>query len=50
MPVKKFVWHGDNILYETDENDVKTVEYTYFPEPYGELISEYRDGVTYTHH
>ncbi len=50
MAVTKYVWLGDNILYETDGNDVVTVEYTYSPEPFGELISEYRNGTTYTHH
>ena len=50
MPVAKYAWHGDNILFETDENGVETVEYTYDPKPFGELISERRGSVTYTHY
>jgi RHS repeat-associated protein len=50
MTVKQYVWDQDNILYETDGNDAVNAEYTYSPEQYGELISEYRDGETYTHY
>jgi RHS repeat-associated protein len=50
MTVTQYVWDQDNILYETDGNDAVNAEYTYSPEQYGELISEYRDGETYTHY
>lgn len=45
-----YTWDEDNILYETDDNDVVTAQYTYNPEHYGDLICERRDGNTYTHH
>jgi RHS repeat-associated protein len=50
MTVTQYVWDQDNIAYETDGNDAITAEYTYSPEQYGELISEYRNGETYTHY
>jgi YD repeat-containing protein len=50
MTVTQYVWDQDNILYETDGNDAVNAEYTYSPEQYGELISEYRGGETYTHY
>jgi RHS repeat-associated protein len=50
MTVTQYVWDQDNILYETDGNDTVNAEYTYSPEQYGELISEYRNGETYTHY
>jgi RHS repeat-associated protein len=50
MTVTQYVWDQDNILYETDGNDAVNAEYTYSPERYGELISEHRDGETYTHY
>jgi RHS repeat-associated protein len=50
MPKTKYIWDGDNILYETDGNDAVIAQYTYSPEQYGHLISEFRDGTTYTHY
>jgi RHS repeat-associated protein len=50
MAVTQYVWDQDNILYETDGNDAVNAEYTYSPEQYGELISEHRNGETYTHY
>lgn len=50
MPVTNYLWDGDNLLRETDDTGAPTAEYTYSPERYGELISEHRDGTTYTHH
>lgn len=51
MPTTHYVWDEDNILYETDEDDNVTAEYLYDPAPdgHGRLISETRDGHTYTH-
>lgn len=50
MALTKYVWDGDNILYETDDTNAVTAEYTYSPERYGRLIAETRDGVTYMHY
>jgi RHS repeat-associated protein len=50
MPKTKYLWDEDNILYETDGNDAVTAQYTYSPEQYAHLISEFRDGTTYTHY
>ena len=47
MPVRNFAWFGDNILFETDENGDKIVDYTWAGD---ELISERRNGKTYTHY
>jgi|GEM_PF-4716371 len=48
MATTKFVWDelSDNVLMETDENNVPTAEYTHWPERFGELISQERSGVT----
>ena len=42
MGVKKFIWDelSDNVLLETDENDVVTASYLNRPEPFGELLSQ----------
>jgi len=47
MPVKKFIWDelSDNVLLETDENDVVTAAYHQRPEQFGELLSQTRSGV-----
>lgn len=51
MPVTNFIYDGDNVLMETDENNVPTVVYTHEPGPYGALISQNRSGVTsYVHY
>ena len=48
MPVTNFFWDelSDNVLLETDENDVVTASYTNRPERFGELLSQKRSGVT----
>jgi len=48
MTVTNFIWDelSDNVLLETDENDVVTASYTNRPERFGELISQERSGVT----
>ena len=48
MAVTNFIWNEltDNVMFETDENDVVTVSYTNLPERYGELLSQKRSGVT----
>lgn len=51
MPVTNYVYDGDNVLMETDQNNVPTVVYTHEPGPYGALISQNRGGVTsYVHY
>ena len=47
MGVKKFIWDelSDNVLLETDENDVVTAAYHHRPERFGELLSQNRSGV-----
>ena len=50
MPTTNYVWDEDNILYETDGANAVTAEYTNTPQYYGNLISEYRNGTTYTHY
>ena len=48
MTVTNFFWDelSDNVLLETDENDVVTASYTNRPERFGELLSQKRSGVT----
>jgi|GEM_PF-5582363 len=48
MTVTNFIWDelSDNVLMETDENNVPTVVYNHRPERFGELISQERSGVT----
>ena len=52
MPVTKFIWDdlSDNVMYETDENGSVIAEYAHRPEPFGELISQTRNGVTSYYH
>ena len=53
MPTTKYVWdvESDNVLMETDENDVTTAVYTNEPAEYGNLISQRRGNTTsYYHH
>lgn len=50
MTITNYLWDEDNILYETDGSSAVTAEYTYSPEQYGNLISEYRTSTTLTHH
>jgi len=47
MPVTNFIWDelSDNVLLETDENDVVTAAYHHRPEQFGELLSQHRNGV-----
>ena len=48
MPITKFIWDelSDNVMSETDENGSVIAEYDYRPEPFGELISQKRNGIT----
>jgi len=52
MPVTEYMWDVDNdsLLMETDGDGNATAVYTNTPDPYGELISQHRDGQTYYHH
>ena len=38
--LRKFVWDGENILPQTDSGGTTNRDYTYNPQPYGELISQ----------
>jgi len=51
MPLTKYIWdvESDNVLAETDENDVTTVVYTSEPDQFGNLISQRRGNVTSTY-
>ena len=51
MPLTKFIWdvESDNVLTETDENDVTTAVYTSEPDEFGSLISQRRGNVTSTY-
>jgi hypothetical protein len=42
----KAIWDDENILSETDQNDVTQVIYTLEPSVYGNLLSQRRSGVT----
>jgi RHS repeat-associated protein len=48
----KYIWdvESDNVLTETDENDVTTVVYTNEPNQFGNLISQRRGSTTSTYH
>ena len=48
MPVTNYVWDplSDNVLLETDENDVTQAVYTQEPDTFGNLISQRRDDET----
>ena len=52
MAVTNFIWDevSDNVLFETDENNVVTTSYTHLPGKFGELISQERNGVTSYYH
>jgi len=52
MPVTEYIWDEDNdsLLMETDDDGNPTAIYTNTPDPYGELVSQHRDGQTYFHH
>ena len=45
MPVTNYVWDplSDNVLLETDENDVTQAVYTQEPDTFVNLISQRRD-------
>ena len=47
MTVTNFIWDelSDNVLLETDENDVVPAAYHHRPERFGELLSQHRSGV-----
>lgn len=52
MGTTHYIWDelSDNVLQETDEADTTTVEYTCEPRVFGSVLSQRRDGHTYTHH
>jgi RHS repeat-associated protein len=52
MPTTKYIWdvESDNVLMETDENDVTTVVYTSEPHEFGSLISQRRVSTTSYYH
>ena len=52
MPVTNYVWDplSNNVLLETDENDVTQAVYTQEPDTFGNLISQRRDDETSWYH
>ncbi|MCE9546285.1 MAG: RHS repeat-associated core domain-containing protein, partial [Planctomycetia bacterium] len=45
MPRTCYIWDGDNVAAEVDENGDTIVDYTYMPKQHGELVSQRRwDG------
>ena len=52
MTVTHYVWDplSDNVLMETDENNVTQAVYTHEPDPFGNLISQRRDDETSYYH
>lgn len=52
MPITKYIWDpvSDNVLMETDENDVTTAVYTHEPGEFGRLISQRRGNKTSYYH
>jgi RHS repeat-associated protein len=52
MPTTKYIWdiQSDNVLAETDENDVTTAVYNNEPDQFGSLISQRRGSITSTYH
>lgn len=42
--VQQLLWDNNNVLRETDGVGTVEAEYTYQPQPYGDLVSDRRDG------
>lgn len=43
VTVTRFLWDNNNVVRETDEVGAVEAEYTYQPEPFGDLVSQRRD-------
>jgi RHS repeat-associated protein len=39
-----YLWDNNNVLRETDDLETPQAEYTYQPQPYGDLVSQRRDA------
>ena len=52
MPTTKYIWDpvSDNVLMESDENDVTTAVYTHEPGEFGSLISQRRGSTASYYH
>ena len=46
----KFIWDGQDVLLETDENGTTQVTYTQTPAVYGSMVSQRRDSITTFYH
>ncbi len=44
VDIRRSLWDNNNVLRETDDLGAVAVQYTYAPEPYGDLISQHADG------
>src|SRR5690606_4895816 len=44
VTVTRFLWDNNNVVRETDEVGAVEAEYTYQPEPFGDLVSQRRDA------
>ncbi|MES2793028.1 MAG: RHS repeat-associated core domain-containing protein, partial [Planctomycetota bacterium] len=43
IELNQLLWDNNNVLRETDELGTVTADYTYQPQPYGDLLSDHRD-------
>ena len=48
--LRNLLWEGENILVETDSNQVTVARYTLAPQLYGDLVSQRRAGASFFHH
>ncbi len=46
MPTTNYIWDEDNLLAETDGNNVVQTVYTNEPQQYGNLVSSRISGMT----
>lgn len=44
VEVQQLLWDNNNVLRETDDVGTVEAEYTYQPQPYGDLVSDRRDS------
>jgi hypothetical protein len=42
--IDRLLWDNNNVLRETDDLGSVRAEYTYQPQPYGDLVSQHRAG------
>jgi len=44
VEVTQLLWDNNNVLRETDDLGTLQAQYTYQPQPYGDLVSQHRDS------